>query len=225
MKKRLLGIALLLASSPGFAKDLGVHGKIYHVNDVDFRLAAMSEVARVDNDKMIDQWKQNVENKLKNMPFFIKKAPSDELVLYKPVLETLVERDITVPVVNDDGSIHYEYLARAGERLNVFETQHTEEKFYFFNPENPKQLEIAKELFDRRVFLKHLVTPVATGGNMLENSKLFQGKLKYAYQDVVLLFGVTREQTLVYHKLGEKNIRVVEFPEELTLEMFDEAIK
>lgn len=217
----ILSIATL---GSAIAADLGVHGKVWRVTDVDFRLFALHKASLVDWEAEMEQNKKNVENQLKNMPKYIQQRPAEELTVYKPVMETIVQRDITAPVVRADGTIEYVYIARAGDRLNAFETMHTEEKFFFFNPDIEEQMDFVLALHHNGFLQKHFITPIATGGNMLENFKLFDGSLKYAYQDVVLDFGVKREYTLVFHKQGEANIRVVEFPEEITPEMINEVL-
>lgn len=180
--------ALILAgfSVNALAKDLGVQGTIYPIVERDIREILLESAAKVDWDKIQKGMVKRAETFGERLtPFTVGVAKQTETLFSDPSIETT--EDIYGPVRRPNGSYAWDVIIPKGTKKNPLESTIWSQNLFLFNPNDPEQLELAKEVMDR---FGLRVMPVLTRGNPQALGKEFNRPIFYANQALMERFSL-----------------------------------
>lgn len=143
--RALLAVFAGIASQSTFAKDLGIHGNVWPITEVDIRQMMLEDAAKADWGKVQEEIKDNAKTYLERLPK--RQMPSIDVTTtewFDPSIE--LEADIQAPVQLPDGSYAWQVLAKKGTRVNPLHQVRPTQALFFYDGGNEEQLKFVKAL-------------------------------------------------------------------------------
>lgn len=146
-----IGMSIAFAMQPGYAKDLGIEGKVYEPIEEDFRITLMRLIARHDWSESQQELKASAEDYTKNLPHYFLPRADETKTLWKDV-GIIVTEDIYLPWVEwetgsvfDPGSV---LIAEKGTYFNPIGKLPAAaiERLFLFDATDPEQMALARAL-------------------------------------------------------------------------------
>lgn len=205
MKK--LGLALMLAVTAGLsqAKDLGVQGQLFPIQERDLRERLIESAAKVDWQKTQQGLKKDAENYTKNLTPFDLPRPQKSFVRWTdPSVE--VAEDIKTPVFNESTK-EYEMTVvyKKGTRVNPLAKYRPVSTLFFFDGRDSEQVEVAQRLVELNS-LK--IVPIATGGDVSKLTKAFKRPVFFAHKIMLDKAEVTHLPALVFPGENDRALNI-----------------
>lgn len=139
---------LMFFSMVSFSKDLGVHGRLFEIEEMDMRLQMMLEAAKIDWKKYNDELKKSAENYADNLPHYsFKQSIINKTDYIDP--EIKLNKDIYAPVKNNNGKWEWRVLYSKGTKTNLLEHIQPNTRLFIFAGNNREQVEFAKKINSR----------------------------------------------------------------------------
>lgn len=195
IKLLIIPSLLLIGQSVALCKDFGIQGNVWPIVEHDIRQDIIESANQVDWKKAQSELKENAVSFSKRLP---KRAfsVSEEwkTVWMDPSIE-LVD-DIRAPMRNDKGDLEWKILYPKGTRVNPLDTNRPVTAMFFFNGNDPEQVEFLKDLIAKN---PHKILPIEAGeGNVEESAKEFKIPVFYAQDFSINKFNITNLPALVY---------------------------
>lgn len=186
LTQSILALTALSISCNAAAVDLGVQGTIYPIAERDIREMLLESAAKVDWGQVQSGMVKRAETFGERLtPFTVGVARQTETLFSDPSIETT--EDIYGPVKRANGSYAWDVIIPKGTKKNPLESTTWTQNLFLFNPNDPEQLELAKEVMDR---FGLRVMPVLTRGNPQALGKEFNRPIFYANQALMDRFNI-----------------------------------
>lgn len=138
-------IFLGLLASPVQAIDLGVHGRIFTIEEKDLRAVMMEQLMNSDQLPTQDDVKEAVDTYFEELPrFHLPPREGGRLRVIDP--SRTLTRDVWAPLPDESGKMVNRLLARKGQRLNPWEKGFIPfTAFLIVDAESKDQVQLAKD--------------------------------------------------------------------------------
>lgn len=165
------GALIILAHSSVFAKDLGVYGETFPIEEKDFKEVIFEKLHLMQQSGEMDKLKEKFIRDVKAhavRPASVKGLNLTEdpkTFYYDPTY--VLEKDIT----DENGKI----LAKAGTAINPLDTVSLSSAMLFFNADDPKQIVWAKEEAKKHNLMKIILVQ----GNVKKAGELLKERIYF----------------------------------------------
>lgn len=134
-----LAAALLLVSTTvPEAKDLGVHGRVYDIIEIDMRALLVASANRADVDHLQQELRSSAERYLDNLPRReTGRVQRTQTRWLDPSF--VLDEDIAAPMQNANGEWEWGVLHRKGTRFNPLTVQRPHNAMLFFDGNDAEQ--------------------------------------------------------------------------------------
>lgn len=194
--RRVAAAALLAAAGvAASAKDLGVSGTLWPIDEIDMRQLILQDAAKVDWNGVRNELKDSAKNFTKTLrPTVLAKA-SETRVRYMDPSITL-EDDVQITQKQPDGSYALVPFYRKGTRVNPLEQLRPTRAMLFIDANDAEQLKLAKQVLARNPLFFTVLT--TNGTDIAKKAKDLDAPIFYAYPQIVARFQVTKVPSLVH---------------------------
>lgn len=194
--KPLLSIMLLaaLGAGPALARDLGVQGQLWEIDEIDLRVLLTEIALDVDTEKVVAERLASANKYLDTLTQFnLPPATETKTTWLDPT--TTLEQDIKIPVKQANGEYIWKVIYPKGFRFNALERMPMEPpRMLFFNGSKPD--ETAFVIAAMKSERPGVLMPVSTGGNPKTLSEQFKGPVFYATPAILKRFGIRATPSL-----------------------------
>lgn len=166
-----------------YAKDLGVQGKIFEINELDIRIQMMIELAKNMTSEKFQEEAERVSDE------FYSELPRHNLIISRShkvdyIDPTRVyEDDFWSFKESNNGDYEWYKISEAGTSVNWLEHHNAPmQKFFIFDPLDNRQLEIARQLYSLK---NPYLTIVMVGGDIVKVSESVGGPITYLNDDII----------------------------------------
>lgn len=176
-------VASLVFTSASFAKDLGVRGKVFEITEFDIRIQMMMELS---NNLSQEEFIKAAENESETFYTELKRhdlvtSRSHQVTHIDPT--RVYEDDFWSFKETENGEFEWYKISESGASVNWLEHhQAPMQKFFIFDPNDGRQLEIARKLYELR---NPYLTLVVIGGDMRKITEFIGGAVTYLNQDLI----------------------------------------
>ena len=198
-----------------YAKDLGVRGHTFKIEEPSLVERISRELSEVDWEEINQGIAKKAKKKFSNLENAsgLIRASADEMKLHD--MSFRVTRDIWAPQPDGNEVL----IARKGTIINPFDIRIPRTRFFFFNPKDELQLKIAEKLYRDNLYR---FIPVIVEGDIPHLIKKWGAQVYYAYPFVVKQLRVEKYPSLIGVK--DKMLAVYEFDaNNITLEKVKEV--
>jgi len=221
MYKQGIVVTLLSIASVSFAADLGVHGRLYDIEEADMRKTLIGQASEVDWASKNQALAEDAKNWGANLPQFDLPKASETKTTYIDPSITLAS-DINAPVEQEDGSWEWQLLHPAGTKVNPLEQVRPINNMLFFDGDDEEQVEFALAALKAKPYKLMLVE---TSGNPDKLSKKILRPIYYANAKILERFGIRQTPSLlgVGEDLHRFELAVTTFATPYDVTMIDKA--
>jgi len=208
---RIAPLLSLLCCIPAYALDLGVAGTTWPILEPDVRRSIAESASQTDWEATQKTMTDSSKNYLSSLPKH-SYPPVKNPTLQWLDLSIELDRDISVPLKNTDGSYSWTQLAPKGTRINPLSSKTFTQALLFFDGNNPQQLQLAKDLLAREPLL---IMPIEAGqGQVDSTAKALNKPVFYASDYMRQQFNLKALPTLAFQGPAPKNhlMATIAFP-------------
>lgn len=176
--RTLVCLVMAAVSLPTAAGDLGVHGKVWPILEIDFRESLVRDAANVDWSAAQRELRDNVDTWLESRPAHDFPRASESKTVWLDLTYTL-DKNMDIPVFDEKtGSYAWQTLYPKGTQVNPLDHQRPHDALVFFDARDPEQVRMAQRLSAAQPYRWMLIQ---TAGNPAHTSELF-GRPVFHYQ-------------------------------------------
>lgn len=202
--KLLPFLALLCAAtSPLYAKNLGVQGNVWPVVEVDMRQLMIESAARADWSEARDQATNSAKKYLQTLPKRSFPTPEKTVTAWVNPSVT-VSSDIQMPVKNASGAYEWQVLAAKGSSYNPLSTVRPATAFLLFDGADEAQVKLVRAAL---ALEPNRLVPVEAGrGDLGTNNKTLGRPVFYASDAMLSRFRVQYLPSVVFPGSGAQEL-------------------
>lgn len=193
--RRIAAILLAASCLSASAKDLGVSGTLWPIDEVDMRQLITQDAAKVDWDRVNGELKESAKDFPSTLRPTVTGRATETKVRYMDPSITL-DDDIEITQKQPDGSYAMVPFHKKGTRVNPLEHLRPLRALLFIDANDSAQLQLAKAvLAGNGLYFTVLTT---NGTDIANKAKELDIPLFYAYPQIVSRFQVTKVPSLVH---------------------------
>ncbi len=204
LKQAITALCLSLPLS-SFAVDLGVHGHLWDIDEVDMTQLIAAQAAEADWQAAQRELTQSAEDYTSRLPQYrLELALETKTHWVDP--SVVLGEDINVPVESENGEYEWRVLHKAGTRVNPLEYNRPVSNMLFFDGNDPEQVELAVAALREHPYSLMLVE---TSGDPAKLAERIQVPVYYANDLLIDKFNIKRVPSLLgvgegaqYYKLA-----------------------
>jgi conjugal transfer pilus assembly protein TraW len=196
---------LLLAAAAVAAKDLGVQGRVWPIEEVDMRQLVAESAAKVDWNAVDKERRDSVNEALSSLPGRRLPVANETTVAWIDPSITLAS-DIHAPVRNAAGLLEWRAIYRKGERINPLAHVRPVTAMLFFDGSSQEQVAYVKAVLARQPLT---VVPIDVAGRHPGRLAEDVGRPVYfASEEMLARFSVTHAPSLLFPGSGAQGLRL-----------------
>jgi len=205
--KALFAVVVAASSALVSAKDLGVSGTLWPIDEVDMRQIIVNDAAKVDWEAVGDRLKESAKQFPSTLrPTVTAKAQKTSVRYIDP--SVALDSDVEITRKRADGSYEMVPFYRKGTRVNPLEHMRPVRALLFIDANDSAQLQLAKRVLERNALAFAILT--TNGTEIVGKAKELNVPLFYAYPQVISRFEIKAVPTLVHPGFGaQRNLLAV----------------